>query len=406
MFLNKLKIRSHYRNLLSLVLSVFVVFTASTEVYSTELTGDEILRNHQILQRHVDACYANFSENHYKTYFNPGHDRNFNFRGNINFCASGIQWLMKKTGSDEYIITPFTPFRGKTGKVLIFSNTSTYQWSGRELDHYQILSWPYGGKGNGTPHTQQWLDEKRTQFNQWRQHTAGIRFDKTIFPTLFPTASQKKNNKDTITEQEIQTDWTTTTEKYFRSLDKQSIEEYDALFSSQEAPINYLSTIPLWQEEPHSEPLFCWWVHKNLSSLQETIPPLEEYDPVCPIISLYTYRQTCLTQCEQVIQRCASALYAPLISFIRPYDRNKEIIIEVEGRTLRINSDFLGEDKRLSPSLMSPAIRLSHSNIMGMKKISKPDFVNWEIVEAFQPEPTNHLHGIKRVPIQFQLGGN
>ncbi|MBN9412386.1 MAG: hypothetical protein J0H12_00470 [Candidatus Paracaedimonas acanthamoebae] len=413
MFLNKLKIWSQYKNFLQLILIISAVFTPHAEVYSTELTGDEILRNHQILQRLVNDCYTNFSGNHYKTYFNPGHDRNFNFRGNINFCAGGIQWMMRKTDSDEYIITPFTPFRGKTGKRLIFSNTSTYQWSGRELDTYQILSWPYERIGDELedgkieyslePYHATFLEEMEEEFGKWLKKEAA--FDRKYFPRFFPHSCKKKDERKSIVNRDVSTDFDETKTKYFRALDQVDFESYKHLFVSDTTPEDLIDRGPnmLIQDADHnhSEPLFCWWVQQNIESLKEAIISSKPgYDVVYPIISLYTERQTCLIPCEQVVQKCATNSYVPLISFSKPYERNKEIILA--GLTSKIN---LGNNEMgFPPSTMVPAIKLSVPHLEGIIGISKPDFVNWEIVSVFQPsENTQHLRGITRFPIQFQL---
>lgn len=403
MFSNNLKIWSSYRKLLPFIVIIFAIFTPFTEVYSTEarrfLTGEEILENHRTLKAAVDDCYSQIigeTPEHYQDYFYKSYEE-FDFKKCVNFCIGGIQWLMKKKDSEEYNISDFSIFTGKTGKTLIFSNTSTYQWTGKILDHYQILSWPYEKiQGCLEPYISSFISSKHKQFKTWK--TSGKKFDKIYFPQLFPLSCKKERQQ--ITDADILTDLNNTEAKYFSALDQVVFQSYDSLFSSEKVPTIFLAKIPEWQNHCHSEPLLCWWVQQNLLSLKA--PLTEEYEVVCPIISLYTERQTCLIPCEQVVQKCATNFYVPLISFTEPYKRNKEIILA--GITSKIT---LNNGVGFPPSIMEPAIRLSGSHLDGMIRISKPDFVNWEIVNVFQSsEDTQQMREITRFPIQFQLPPN
>lgn len=405
---NKIKNYSNPGNLLHIVLISLAVFTFTPKVYSSEprefLTGEEIIKNHQILKEQVDQCYSQISGNtqtHYQEYF-PQPYPDFDFQKGVNFCAGGIQWLMKKKASEEYTITDFFVFKGKTGKFLIFSNTSTYQWTGKSLDDYQILSWPYEKKRKVLElYDASFIDSKHKQLKQWRSDHRK-KFDNYYIPQLFPLSCQKKRNGQQILDTDISTDLNNTKTKYFLALDQVDFPSYDNLFSSDSDPAFFLGEIPEWQNHTHSEPLFCWWIYKNLASLKAPIH--EGYEVVCPIISLYTERQTCLIPCEQIVQKCATNTYIPLISFTAAFERNKEIMYE-GIKLIKLDQN---EQVSCTQSVLNLDLMLHGSLLQRMISLPYPSSIEWDVIDIMRPRENiqgdeQHFKGIKRLPIQFKL---
>ncbi len=375
---------------------------------SFEITGENILANHKVLKTSVDDCY-NKIENNLKSYFDPGEkwekEGGFDLKKGINLCAAGVEWVQKH--NDKYYITELQPIISKTGKKLIFSNTSTGQWHNNIInDEYQILAWPYTKRLE--VYDFNFFDEQKNIILNCFKNKKELRPTVYLSEILPNSLKNYKSYKDiNILEKDIQNELSYTKRKYSLSLDK-SIEEYNSLFKESNDPVafikknEHLRKIVEDVDFMHSEPLVCWWVLKNLR------PPVikEGSKPLFPVISMYTERQTCSVPCEEIIQRAAkSKKYIPLISFNSEYEKNKYVLLQSNLLRMPEGSDF-----HVPYSTINPDLHMSLKNLENNLKISEPYTIDWTAIKAIHPS-TTQLDELKerpwekivRFPIQFKL---
>lgn len=395
----------------AIFLSIFFLSrNLEASIQQFEITGENILANHRLLKTSVDDCYSKI-ENNRKSYFDPGEkwerEGGFDLKKGINLCAAGVAWVQKC--NDEIHITDLQPIISKTGKKLIFSNTSTGQWHNNIInEEYQILAWPYTKRLE--VYDFNFFDEQKNIilncFKNKRELKLTVYLSE-IFPNSVKNYKSYKNIKDL--EKDIQIELSSTKKKYSQSLDK-SIDEYGSLFQKGDDPVSfirkneYLKKITEEVDFMHSEPLICWWLFRNLRQ-----PVIKEgFQNLFPVISMYTERQTCSVPCEEIIQRAAkSKKYIPLISFNSEYEKNKYVLLQSNLLRMPEGSDF-----HVPYSTIRPDLHMSLKNLENNLKISEPYSINWTVIKAIYPSTTQlELDELKkspweeivRFPIQFKL---
>ena len=380
-----------------------------------EMTGERILKNHQSLKAVVNDCYSKIEKN-MRNYFSPGKNwetrGDFDLKKGINLCAAGIEWIQSR--DDKFYITEFQPLiSSKTGKSLIFSNTTPDQWYNNIInDQYQILAWPYTKRQE--IYDVNFLNEQAKIMLDCFKQKRELR--KTVYLSEILPNSVKNYEKykevDSL-EKDIQEELNKTKNKYYYALDT-SPKEYETLFKASKDPVSFIKKNKALEKYTttkdidffHSEPLLCWWLAQNLH--QQVPTKKEGFTSVFPLISLYTERQTCSIPCEEIIQRLAhykSFKFIPLISFNSEYKKNKYILVQSQLVSMPEESDF-----HVPYSIIEPNLRMSFGNLKNNLNIQEPYTLDWNAIKAIHPgtpqldnEKERPWEKIVRFPIQFKL---